>query len=310
MDNLCHSLAGLALGEAGLKRRTAYANAALVIGSNLPDIDVLVFMTDVPSVAFRRGWTHGVVGQALLPLLLTAGCLAWDRYRARTRARPPGVRPGAMLALAYLGVLAHVGMDYLNNYGVRLLKPLSEQWVYGDAVFIIDPWLWLMLGVGALVARRWRREWPARLGVGAATVYIAAMVWLASVSRAAVLDAWTMTHGAPPRSLMVGPVPIHPLRKAIIVDAGSHYETGAFRVWPRSVRFDAATIPKNDQLPAAVAARAEAEVRAVLVWARFPFYEAAPAPGGTAVTVRDVRFGDRVGVARVVVPRPPGSGTR
>ena len=41
MDNLCHALVGAAIGEAGMKRRTAYGTAALIIGSNLPDVDAL-----------------------------------------------------------------------------------------------------------------------------------------------------------------------------------------------------------------------------------------------------------------------------
>jgi hypothetical protein len=41
MDNLCHTLVGAALGEAGFKRRTRFASATLMIASNLPDIDVL-----------------------------------------------------------------------------------------------------------------------------------------------------------------------------------------------------------------------------------------------------------------------------
>src|SRR6185295_11108606 len=53
VDNLCHTLVGAALGEAGLKRRTAFGDATLMIASNLPDMDVLVFATGTPSVAFR-----------------------------------------------------------------------------------------------------------------------------------------------------------------------------------------------------------------------------------------------------------------
>ncbi|MDO8793769.1 MAG: metal-dependent hydrolase, partial [Vicinamibacterales bacterium] len=81
MDNVCHTLVGAALGEAGLKRRTRFGNATLMIAANLPDIDVLVFATDTPSVAFRRGWTHGIAAQALLPIAFTG--LIWLAARAR-----------------------------------------------------------------------------------------------------------------------------------------------------------------------------------------------------------------------------------
>src|SRR5918993_969954 len=70
LDNLCHTLVGAALGEAGLKRRTRFGNATLMIAANLPDLDVLVFFTDTAAISFRRGWTHGLLAQALLPVAL------------------------------------------------------------------------------------------------------------------------------------------------------------------------------------------------------------------------------------------------
>ena len=91
MDNICHTLVGAAFGEAGLKRQTRFGNATLMIAANLPDVDVLVFATDLPSVAFRRGWTHGMLAQALLPIALTAAMLGVDRLfpgRADEHASP------------------------------------------------------------------------------------------------------------------------------------------------------------------------------------------------------------------------------
>src|ERR671919_620239 len=43
MDNLSHTLVGAALGKAGLQKRTPLATAALLIGANLPDVDVLAY---------------------------------------------------------------------------------------------------------------------------------------------------------------------------------------------------------------------------------------------------------------------------
>ena len=48
MDNLCHTLVGAALAEAGLKRRSPYGTATLLISANLPDVDALVFFTNTP----------------------------------------------------------------------------------------------------------------------------------------------------------------------------------------------------------------------------------------------------------------------
>src|SRR3954466_12035226 len=102
MDNVCHTLVGAALGEAGLKQRTRFGLATLMIAANLPDIDVMVFATGMPSVAFRRGWTHGILAQALLPIALTG--LIWLVGRKRSETRDPPFRLGWILALSYIGV--------------------------------------------------------------------------------------------------------------------------------------------------------------------------------------------------------------
>ena len=273
-----------------------------MIAANLPDIDVLAFATDTPSVAIRRGWTHGVLAQALLPVLLTAGFLLLDRLNP-PRAGGMRVRPGGLLLLGYIGVLSHVAMDWLNNYGVRLLMPYSNRWFYGDAVFIIDPWLWLTLA-GALLARRARRPAIAGAALAVAVGYMGAMVVSARSARHFVEESWTASEGRPPAKLMVGPVPINPLRKTVIVDAGDHYRRGTFGWLPRRLVLDARPIPKNDRNPAVLQAQTDRQFQAILIWARFPYYELTKDPAGLRVTLADLRFGPRLFRATTVVRGP------
>jgi inner membrane protein len=299
VDNLCHTLAGAAFAEAGLKRTTRLASVTLMIASNLPDIDALVFATDMPSVAFRRGWTHGVLAQALLPLAF-AGVMSWIGRRR-------GARFGPLLLLSYVGVLSHVALDLLNNYGVRLLMPFSGRWFYGDSVFIVDVWLWLVLGGGAWLA--WSRNRPsaARIALLVAVLYIGGLVMSARAARAYVLEQWRSEHTAAPRALMVGPMPLTPLRRVVIVDAGASYATGTFRWIPLKVTFGR-SVPKNDEHPVVRAAIArDARMRAVLTWTRFAYYEIDSTPAGEVVTLRDLRFDDRVGAVRAVVEASRGS---
>ena len=62
MDPLTHTLVGASLASSKLGEKTRYATAALVIGANLPDIDVLsYFAGGDAALGFRRGWTHGVL---------------------------------------------------------------------------------------------------------------------------------------------------------------------------------------------------------------------------------------------------------
>lgn len=294
MDNVCHTLVGAAMAEAGLKKQSAYATATLMIAANIPDLDVLVFATDTPAIEFRRGWTHGVVGQALLPIGLTLAVMLWARLRPRPTREP--LRPGRLLALSYLALYSHLFLDFLNNYGVRLLAPLDWRWFYGDAVFIVDPWLWLMLGAGVWVARRRRMPQPAALALGVATGYVLVLLGSAAVAWEAAGREWRAQRGYDPSALMVGPVPVSPFTHEVIIDAGDHYETGTYRFWSPRLRLDAARVPKNAQAPEVTAARASPGIRSFLVWSRFPVWELQRTSEGTLVTVRDMRF--RAGAAR------------
>jgi inner membrane protein len=287
VDNVCHTLVGVAFGQAGLKRKTALAMPTLAIAANLPDLDVLVFLTDTPSVAFRRGITHGAPAQILLPIAFAGAMWLIGRWHARVSGRPP--RFGWLLTLSFAGVLTHVFLDYLNTYGVRLLSPVSGRWFYGDAVFIVDPWLWLMLGTGAWLARNTRPRY-ATAGLACGALYISGMLVSAQRARAIVLDAWTARSGEPPTALMVGPVPLTPLRKTVVVDAGDRYVEGTFRWFPARVSFDSEPVPKNDTLAAVNAARQDPAVRGILVWSRFPVWQARDLPGGVEVRLRDMRF--------------------
>lgn len=299
MDNVCHTLVGLAAARAGLNTRTGLATATLAISANLPDIDVLVFATSVPSVAFRRGWTHGPIAQLLLPLACAGAMWLFGRRRSVATSF------SWLLALSFIGIYTHVFLDYLNTYGVRLLMPFSHRWFYGDAVFIVDLWLWGMLGLGWWRSRRGRTR-PARIGLTAASVYIVLMLISARASRSIIAGKWTEATGAPPAQLMVGPVPVTPFRKSIIIDAGDHYVTGRFDWLPRRVVFDPERVAKNAQHPAVAAARSDGKVAGILVWSRFPFWTVRPVGSGFEVTLGDVRFAgmDRGGFsATAVVPR-------
>jgi inner membrane protein len=308
VDNLCHTLVGAAIGEAGLKTRTRFGAAALMISANIPDLDVLSFLTDTSPVSFRRGWTHGIVAQIALPVLVTGAFWMWHRWRNRATGAAQTFHAGWLLALCYIGVYSHVFLDYLNNYGVRLLTPFDWRWFYGDSVFIIDIWLWLVLGVGVWVSRRRHSTAPSTYAIAIAVVYVIAMVTSARVARGIVAEQWAVTHGAPPQALMVGPRPITPLTREVIVDAGDHYEWGSFS-WPARLELDREHIPKNDHRPEVTLARDDSRIRALLVWSRFPIFMLEPVDGGTRVTVTDARFMSRGGAfaASTIVPAHSGA---
>ena len=213
MDPVAHTFTGLALAAAGLRRATPLAAPALLIGVNAPDVDVFsgAFGSYAP-IAFRRGWTHGLLAIAVWPFLLAGALLVYDRYVRRRRDRAaPAARAGPLLVVAALGVATHPALDWLNNYGLRWLMPFDGHWFYGDAVFIIDPWLWLLLGGAALLTYSRSRLALVRWGVffAAASVLIfantalvpamSAAAWVVGV--AAVVAARWWLRAAPPATL-------------------------------------------------------------------------------------------------------------
>ena len=154
MDPLAHTLVGASLAETRLRRASPFAVPTLIIGANMPDLDGLAHLISVDvALGVRRGWTHGVLAMVVLPWLLTGGVLLFDRLvRRRQKRDVPPARSGAILRLAYVAVLSHPCLDWLNTYGIRLLMPFDGRWFYGDSVFIVDPWLWLLAGSAVVLA--------------------------------------------------------------------------------------------------------------------------------------------------------------
>ena len=102
MDPLTHTLVGASLAATQLGRKTRLAAPALVIGANLPDIDVLsYFHGEDFALGFRRGWTHGVLALVVLPALLAGLLMLWDRWRGQRDLDRP-FSPRWLLTLCYL----------------------------------------------------------------------------------------------------------------------------------------------------------------------------------------------------------------
>lgn len=305
MDPVCHTLAGAALAEAGLKKRTPLALAALVAAANVPDVDVLVYATDVLPMYVRRGWTHGPVGLALLPPLVAGLVWSWDRLVRQRRASPPP--PAAwrgLLLVSYLGALSHPLLDFLNSYGIRLLFPFSDRWFYGDALYIVDPWLTAMLGGAVLVARRRASARAARAGLAAAAAYAAVMLASNLAARAAVRAGLDRAGVSADARFMVTPVFGNPLAREVLVDLGARYEKGFvwFAPLPRFRPAGYGLSTGRDD-PAVQAAAASPRGRQFLAWARFPFAAVDRIGGRTIVHLNDARYAGeaREGWARVSI---------
>jgi len=153
VDNLTHSLVGLTAAKAGLERLSPGATTLCVIAANAPDADifVLAFGDRWTFLQHHRGITHsilGVIGIAvILPLIFCAVDWLWSRYRNR----PPQIKLKGLMLASFIASATHPLLDWTNSYGIRFFLPWSQKWSYGDLVFIVDPYIWLILGGAAFL---------------------------------------------------------------------------------------------------------------------------------------------------------------
>lgn len=145
MDNITHTLIGIAIGEAVATHRKK-ARIPLWIASgianNLPDLDVLlttfVFRDKLDYLLHHRGHTHTFLATPLLAaVVLLPLLLLWRRK--------PEIPWREIVFLLLLGTSTHLLADFWNSYGVHPFWPISNDWIYGDMVFIVEPWIWVMI---------------------------------------------------------------------------------------------------------------------------------------------------------------------
>jgi inner membrane protein len=170
VDNVTHAFAGAAMAECavpcGVSSRTrAIFLCAGVVAANAPDVDLLYTgITEAPLgyLLHHRGHSHTLPGLVALGLVIWAALrlLPWGRAAMRGTER-------RWILLIVAALLGHLLMDTANGYGTHLFYPFSARWVYGDAVFVLEPWLWVILGAAlALNASRFWRVLVALLALG------------------------------------------------------------------------------------------------------------------------------------------------
>jgi len=152
MDNLTHSFIGLAASKAGLERLSPGTTTLCLLAANAPDSDILTLIFGRWTyLQNHRGITHSIVGTLGLALALPLVFYLIDLLLARARSVAPRVSLRGLLLASIIVSATHPLMDWTNNYGVRFLLPWNPRWFYGDLVFIIDPFLWIILGGAAFL---------------------------------------------------------------------------------------------------------------------------------------------------------------
>lgn len=208
VDNVTHGLAGLLVADAAghwLERRgvrvSPRARRALsvlgVIAAEFPDSDLVysgpvLRMGSLGYLLHHRGHTHTIVWAFVSAVMLWGVARWWVNYggprggSTRDGSTDGGSTDGgtvnaALFVVALVGTMSHLLLDFTNSYGVHPFWPFDSRWFYGDAVFIVEPWLWLV-SIPVLVFGPRSRTSRVLLGVCYVAI-IAATLLLGQVAR-------------------------------------------------------------------------------------------------------------------------------
>jgi len=298
MDNLTHSLTGLAIARCGTNEISPRATLLLLLSANAPDIDIAA----APWGALRylevhRGYTHCLLGlpfMAALCVLVTA---------AIYRQRLPWLR--AWL-LCCVGVASHLLLDWTNSYGVRLFLPFSPGWAHLDINSLTDGVILIVLSMAAI--------WPWFAGlvsgeIGSrqkprvrATSVAALMFFMAfdagrmALHQRAVTELNSRVYDeAVPRKAAALPTMFNPFLWTGIVETDDSFVEIGVRALHELDPDEAKIMHKQPFTPAIEAARNTEAFRYFQYFARFPVWTEEPVilPNEPAARVEltDLRFG-------------------
>jgi inner membrane protein len=296
LDNVTHTLTGLALSRAGLNRWHPQAAVLLMLSANAPDSDFAAILRG-PLAYFEahRGITHAIVSAPVMALLCVLLVAAFRRSMRGWKA--------AWL-LCLIGVASHLLLDWTNSYGIRFLFPFSDRWFRLDLNSLVDLWVLaalLLACVGPWLARLVSSEMGAPPGSGRTLALFALSFivvydfgrWLAHQRALQTLNS-RVYQGAPPIRAAAFPVSAaNPFEWSGWIERPEFVEHFALNLREDFDPSAGVILYKAQPGPPIDAAKQAAPVKAFLKFAQFPLWKVSPLgqpEGASEVDVRDWRF--------------------
>jgi inner membrane protein len=296
LDNLTHTLTGLALSRAGLNRWHPQAALLLMLSANAPDSDI-VALSRGPLAYFKahRGITHAIVSAPVMALLCVLLVAAFSRSMRGWKAA---------WGICLIGVASHLLLDWTNAYGIRFLYPFSERWFRLDLNNLIDVWIFaalLLACVGPWLARLVSSEMGAPAGSGRALALFAlSFVVVYDFGRGLAHQRAVETlnsrvyQGGPPIRAAAFPVSLaNPFDWSGWIERPEFVERFALNLREDFDPSAGVVIYKAPPGPAIDAARQTEPVQTFLKFAQFPLWRVSPVAqpeGAKEVDLRDWRF--------------------
>jgi inner membrane protein len=311
MEPVTHALTSIALGRAGLNKITRAATPMLLVSGLIADVDWVTRLGGADT--FLRGHrtvTHSLAGTAAIVAAVAAA--SWFTGR-----KYPKFAVGILHALAIctIGAGAHLLLDMLNGYGLKLLWPFSPKWFAWDLADAVDSWILFFLLVGLLVPELFRLvleeigSKPKRRGRQRGAIFGLVCVALVIAGRAfaheramALLDSRDY-RGQTPLVVAAFPRPSNPLLWSGVVETDNALFNLEVPLGPGR-RFDPELADVHFKPESSVTLKnAVSSSTAIefLNFARFPLASVQPEADGFRVRLRDARFESELAGRRGVI---------
>jgi inner membrane protein len=311
MEPVTHALTSIALGRAGLNKITRAATPMLLVSGMIADVDWVTRLGGAD--VFLRGHrtvTHSLAGTVAIIAAIAAA--SWFTGRKYSKFAV-GIFPA--LVICAVGAGAHLFLDMLNGYGVKLLWPFSPKWYAWDLADSVDSWVLFFLLVGLLIPELFRLvleeigSKPKRHGRQRGAIVGLAFVALVIAGRAfahqraiALLDSRDY-RGQTPLVVAAFPKPSNPLLWSGVVETDNAVINLEVPLGPgrefdpelADVHFkpgSSVTLKNAVSTPTAIE---------FLNFARFPLASVQPEGPGFQVRLRDMRFESELAGRRGVV---------
>jgi len=300
MDNLTHTLTAVAISQTGLNRRTRFATLTVILGANVPDIDIVAGLKNGTAyLRYHRGITHSFVGIIVIAVILW-GVMSWMVRRLNPKPGLPLSDRWLFLA-AFLGTSSHLLLDFTNAYGIRPFPPFSGRWYAWDIMFIFDPLLVVILALSLGVPWLLRlvseevgtpRPTLARGAVFALSALVA--LWglrdFAHGRALSILDSRTYSDQNPVR-LGAFPLPANPFNWTGVVETETAFHIAKVNAMDSGNPPEILQVFRKPEASPALDAALKTETGRVLMdFARFPWGQVEKTEDGFRVSVCDLRF--------------------
>ncbi len=245
MDSLTHVAIGAIIGE--LYAGKSLGKKALVLGAvfqSIPDIDFVssLFVSPSASLLAHRGFTHSFLFLLILSFVLATVARKW--------LRDVDISFNRWTGFVALELLVHILLDSLNVYGVGWFEPFSHERISFHSLFVIDPFLSLILFSAFVILILYRHTYGHRFAWAAGSLILSFLYMCISFLNHAIvnkqLESTVITQKISGKRYFSTPTEFNIFLWYCVVEVDSGYYIGYSSVFDKEPFIQFYFFPRNE----------------------------------------------------------------